>query len=41
MNGENESCDTQGADRYKIDFPRIIAGYSEEQIYNCDESGLI
>ena len=41
MHGENESCDIQGADRYKQEFPQIIASYSEEQIYNCDESGHI
>ena len=26
---------------YKKEFPAIIAGYTEDQIYNCDESGLI
>ena len=41
MHGENESCDIQSADRYKQNFPQIIASYSEEKIYNCDESGLI
>ena len=41
MHGENESCDAQGAERYKKEFPQMINGYSEEQIYNCDESGLI
>ena len=38
MHGENESWDTQGADRFKIEFLQIIAGYSEELIYNCDQT---
>ena len=41
MHGENESCDLAAAEAYKIEFPRIIAGYSVDQIYNADETGLI
>ena len=41
MHGENESCDNQAAEKYKKEFPSLTLGYTNEQIYNCDESGLI
>ena len=41
MHGENESCDFAAAEAYKKEFPKIVAGYSTDQIYNADETGLI
>ena len=39
MHGENESCDFVAAEAYKKEFPKIVAGYSMDQIYNADETG--
>ena len=37
----HESCDFAAAEANKKEFPRIIAGYSPDQIYNADQTGLI
>ena len=39
MHMENESCDFVAAEAYKKEFPKIVAGYSMDQIYNADETG--
>ena len=41
MHGENESWDFAAAEAYRKEFLKIFAGYSTDQIYNGDKTGLI
>lgn len=40
--GEKMSADKSGLEKFKTEFEQLVAkeGYSRDQIYNCDETGL-
>ena len=40
ISGEKLSSDSVSADRFVDQFPEISKGYSLDQIFNCDETGL-
>ena len=40
LGGESQYYDLEAADKFTNDFPKFIAGFSEEDIFNADESGL-
>ena len=41
LHGEEKSADTVGAENWiRNEWPKIVAEYSPEDIYNADETGL-
>ncbi|XP_065896365.1 tigger transposable element-derived protein 2-like [Dysidea avara] len=40
MHGEKASADSGVAEDFQQEFPSFISGYSLDQIFNCDETGL-
>jgi len=40
VQGEQGSADIIAACKFQNDFKKVLAEYSIEQIFNCDETGL-
>jgi len=40
VQGEQRSADIIAACEFQYDFEKLLAEYSIEQIFNCDETGL-
>ena len=42
IRGEQRSADLDAAESYPVELRRLLqeGGYNEEQVYNCDETGL-